>query len=561
MQRLDVPAHGWPFDRRRRGIAAAQKYSHVLRATRSGEPLKEPDRLTAFGYRQELSRVLSLFDNFSVAFSYLSPMVGVYSLYTLGLGTGGPRYIWTIPLVVVCMTLVALVFGELASEYPLSGALYQYGKYNVGPRYGWYIGWIYGFALLATVASVDSGAVGYVAALFNVGFKTHLDPANHATIFGVTGGIIVLSGVLNWIGAKVMGQVARFGVYVETIGTFGVFVALAIFGFHQHLGFIFTTQNVEHPASNPLGLNFGGDWWTGAALVAVLANVYIFYGFESAGDIAEETVDAHRMVPRAMRTALVYGGIASFVLVLGLLLATPKAGMASVVNGGVNVILGTLPGALQDFFLVMVIVAFFSCGTAVQGAGARVAFALARDGVLPFSAKLRAISARHHTPANAIFVGTLVPFLFLLLVLINPSRPVHLLWFDYPAHVTALYALVSFATSGIYLAFFLTVAGALAARLRGWKPSGAFRLGAWGVPVTVGAALYLIAMLANIVWPSSLSSGRAIFNYGWVTLLVMAFIVGIGALYDAVARPTKRAYGFSAKTVPSDREPPSAVVP
>jgi amino acid transporter len=114
-------------------------------------------RLNALGYRQELARVLSLFDNFAVAFSYLSPMVGIYSLYTLGVGSGGPRYIWTIPVVVGLMLLVALVFGELASEYPLSGALYQYGKYNVGPRYGWFIGWIYGFALLATVASVDSG--------------------------------------------------------------------------------------------------------------------------------------------------------------------------------------------------------------------------------------------------------------------------------------------------------------------------------------------------------------------------------------------------------------------
>ena len=138
-------------------------------------PLKRPAQrrrpLAALGYRQELSRVLSLFDNFSVAFSYLSPMVGIYSLYTLGLGTGGPRYIWTIPIVVGCMMLVALVFGELASEYPLSGALYQYGKYSVGTRYGWFIGWIYGFALLATVASVDSGAVGYITALSTFGSK------------------------------------------------------------------------------------------------------------------------------------------------------------------------------------------------------------------------------------------------------------------------------------------------------------------------------------------------------------------------------------------------------
>jgi amino acid transporter len=28
---------------------------------------------------------------------------------------------------------VALVFGELASHYPIAGALYQYSKFSVGP--------------------------------------------------------------------------------------------------------------------------------------------------------------------------------------------------------------------------------------------------------------------------------------------------------------------------------------------------------------------------------------------------------------------------------------------
>lgn len=198
----------------------------------------ERQRLAALGYRQELKRVLSLFDNFAVAFSYLSPMVGIYSLYTLGLGTGGPRYIWTMPVVVVCMMLVAAVFGELASEYPLSGALYQYGKYTVGRRYGWFVGWIYGFALLATVASVDSGAVPYVASLSNLWLGTHINPAANQTIFIITGGIIVLSAILNSVGAKIMGYVARFGVYVETVGTFGVCLALAVHGFHQPASFI-----------------------------------------------------------------------------------------------------------------------------------------------------------------------------------------------------------------------------------------------------------------------------------------------------------------------------------
>jgi len=51
-------------------------------------------RLESLGYRPQLNRVLGLFANFSVAFTYLSPMVGIYSLFVLGLGAGGPGYVW-----------------------------------------------------------------------------------------------------------------------------------------------------------------------------------------------------------------------------------------------------------------------------------------------------------------------------------------------------------------------------------------------------------------------------------------------------------------------------------
>jgi amino acid transporter len=503
------------------------------------------DRLADLGYRQELSRVLSLFDNFSVAFSYLSPMVGVYSLFVLGAGAGGPRYLWLMPIVVAGMLLVALVFGELGSHYPVAGALYQYGKYSVGAAYGWWVGWIYGIALLVTVASVDTGVVPYVTALVNQWFGTTMDATSHTTILVVTILLILLQTALNTVGAKVLGRIARLGVYVETIGTFGVAIALGIVGFHHGLGFLFTTNGAERATANSLQVDFGGSWWTGAALVAVLAHVYIFYGFEAAGDVAEETVDASRQVPRAMRSALVYGGVASFVLVAGLLLATPSDAKgytnATSFAGGVPAILAQLPQWLQDFFLVMVILAFFSCGTAVQGAGARLAYSYARDGAVPASAWVRRISPRFRTPSNALIIGAVVPLLFTLMVNINPAKDVHLLWFTFPAGINALTALVSFGVTGIYLSFLLTVIGSMVARARGWIPEGAFRLGRWAWPVSIVAAAYLGLMLVNIVAPTGLTSPRgALFNLDWVTLMVMVVIVLVGAVYFFVARPDRR---------------------
>src|SRR3954466_7771697 len=149
-------------------------------------------RLAALGYRQELSRVLSRFASFSVAFTYLSPMVGIYSLFVFGAGAGGPRDIWLRPVVGAGMSLVARVFGELGSHYPVAGALYQYSKYTVGPRYGWWVGWVYGIALLITGASVDTGVAPYVAGLFNNWFNTTIDPTKHSTILIITLCLLVL---------------------------------------------------------------------------------------------------------------------------------------------------------------------------------------------------------------------------------------------------------------------------------------------------------------------------------------------------------------------------------
>ena len=338
-----------------------------------------------------------------------------------------------------------------------------------------------------------------------------------------------------------MGRVAQFGVYVEVLGTFGIALILLIHGFHHDVGFLFSSQGVEHAARSPLGLDFHGTWFPAAALVAVLAPVYIFYGFESAGDISEETKDAGRSVPRAMRLALIWGGIASLVLTAALLLAMPahNAVGATVKGGGVPFILGQLSGGVQDFLLLLIIFAFFSCGTSVQGAGSRLAFSYARDGALPASGWMRRVHPRFKTPVNALLAGVLVTVLFVLLVFPSPSHDIHIGFITYPANTNGLVALVSFGVSGIYLSFLLTVLAAIIARSRGWIPEGRFRLGRWAWPVSIIAAAYLGLMFLNVAFPSGLGSPRAYFNLDWITLSVIVVIAVAGALYFAVGRPDR----------------------
>src|ERR1700709_510210 len=130
-------------------------------ATTGKAPVQSDDdaRLTALGYTPQLNRVLGLLANFSVAFTYLSPMVGIYSLFVLGVGTGGPGYLWLTILPDARSVTSGLFFAEPASHYPTAGALCQYSKFSVGLRIGWVAGLFYGVALLVTVASVDTGGV------------------------------------------------------------------------------------------------------------------------------------------------------------------------------------------------------------------------------------------------------------------------------------------------------------------------------------------------------------------------------------------------------------------
>ena len=141
---------------------------------------------------------------------------------------------------------------------------------------------------------------------------------------------------------------------------------------------------------------------------------------------------------------------------------------------------------------------------------------------------------------NALLAGSVVSVLFVLLVYYQPSKNVKVGFITYPANITALYSLISFAVSGIYLSFLLTVIAAIVARRRGWVPEGSFQLGRWGWTVSIVAALYLGLMLLNVVVPTGLTSGRGLFNLDWITLVVMVVIAVIGALYFVFARPDRK---------------------
>ncbi len=425
--------------------------------------------LEKLGYKQDLDRTLSFFANFGIAFSYISPVVGVYSLFGYALKLGGPAFVWSLPIVAFGQFMVALVFAEVASAYPLAGALYQWGKLLVGPRYGWMVGWIYGWALLTTIAAVDYAGAPYVAQIFG------LEPTPSVKL-GIAVVLLVVHSVFNVVGVRASAFITNLGVAGEVSATVVIAGVLIAAGLSQPASVLFTTA----------GAGEGGSYLPGF-MAAMLGAVWVFYGFESAGDVAEEVVDASRKVPRAMLASLGSAVAVTALLMVTLVLATPsfEAAMADPNKAIPLIFEARLGKVMAAVTLVLIVFAYFSCATAIQAACARLVFAYARDKKIPGWKTLSIVAPASKAPiASLVFTGVVALVTLLLTGLVADAEAV----------------IVSYAAVGIYVSFQLVVLGYLMARRRGQRCGGHFQLGRWAMPVAVVAQIYGVLMIVNLVW-------------------------------------------------------------
>ncbi len=109
-------------------------------------------------------------------FSYISILTGVFQMFYVGYGAGGPAFYWTWPLVFLGQFTVALCFAELAARYPLSGGIYQWSRWIGSGGVGWMAGWVY---LSGSVISLAAVALALQATLPQIApvFQLIGDPA------------------------------------------------------------------------------------------------------------------------------------------------------------------------------------------------------------------------------------------------------------------------------------------------------------------------------------------------------------------------------------------------
>lgn len=462
-------------------------------------------QLQALGYTSKFDRSMTQLENFSLGFTYLSPVVGVYSLFAFALAAGGPPMFWWYLLVGIGQMFVCLVFGEVVSQFPISGGLYPWARRLVGKRWAWMSGWVYGCALFVSIAAVATGGAPYFAQL--LGFTP-----TPVTTTSIALAMIALATICNVSGTKLLARVAMFGFICELLGALAVGCYLLVAARHQPLSALFHTY----------GLGAAHGSYLPAFLASALGAMFCYYGFEACGDVAEETPNASRMIPQAMRMTIYVGGGAAMFVCLGLVLAVPD--MNAVISGkDTDPVATILRAAMGEIgfraVLAVVMVSFISCCLSMQAAASRLLFAYARDEMIVASKTFSRISPHTHVPVAALLAAGLIPAGIALCGL----------WLQ-----NAVNTIISFASAGIYMAFQMLVLAALIARGKGWKPSGPFTLGRWGWLVNVIGLAYGLSAIVNMMWPRS-PNDPWYSNYGMI--VTAAGVLALGTLYMVAARP------------------------
>ncbi|MBW8699779.1 putative amino acid permease YhdG [Streptomyces sp. MBT84] len=488
-----------------------------------------------FGYQQELRRGVGSFASFAAGFSFVSILTTVFQLFGLGFGLGGAAFFWTWPLVFAGQLLVALCFAELAARWPISGAIYQWSSRLASTTTGWFVGWIMIIGQILTVAAAAIAAQAVLPGIWS-GFQIVGGPGADPSVGSPTGAqnavllgcvLLVITTVVNILGIRQMAAATSFGVTVEIIGVLALVLIL-----------FFLPERGPQVVAHPTGWAGHGGYF-GAFLASSLMAAYVMVGFDSAGELAEETHSPRRTTPRTILRALIVSGLGGALLIVSGLMAAGSLTDGQLAAGGLSwVLTDRLGGVLGRLLLCCVAVAVFACTLAVQTSGARMMYSMAREGALPFHRHLGKVSARTGTPiTTSIVVG--VGAAIALVVNIRQSA--------------IFTALSSLCIALLYLAYLGVTVPLMVTRIRqrgsGGLPVGVdetgrplFSLGRWGVAVNALAVLYQAGMTVNLVWPRAeiydLTGGT--WWLRWSALLFIGLSLAAGAGYFQARRLHRR---------------------
>lgn len=463
-------------------------------------PTDSSASVAEFGYKQELNRGTGRFASFAVAFAFVSIATGIFTTYGAVLNSSGPAGIWTWPIVIIGQLMVAFIFGSLAARIPVTGYAYQWMSRLANPVLGWIMGWISFTFLAVVVVAVDYTIASTILPVL-LGYV-----GTAANAWAITAFVLVLQGLLVGFSTRWTQRVNGFAVGAELVGMILLVILLLAVGIAaKELNFanLFSTGAI--PAEGYF--SFGTLTEVGPWMMGTLLGAFTIVGFESAANLAEETKEPARVVPRAMWQAVLASGVLGFLfLLIVTLLAGDPVKLAESGTPIADVISRVLGPVVGLGLLVLIVIAIFACGMVILMTGVRLVWAMSRDDRFPGHSVWKRVSPRFGTP----LLATLLVFLVAQAILAVFAFQTDALFGLFGA-ATLLPALIYSATVLLYIV-----------KRRTLPKSRGFTLGKFEIPIIVLASVWLIFEL--LIFRDSSFAGP------WLYVLVM---VGVGAFYLA----------------------------
>ena len=485
-------------------------------------PVEDQDanELRQFGYAQQLRRSMGGFSSFAVAFSLISVFTGVSANFGHGLRQVGGSLVWSWLIVLAGQMLVALLLAELSTRLPLSGYGYQWTSRLVNPHFGFFVGWLLTLQFL-------TGFPGVCATLASqVGQWLGGRWAQPSALVALTLAVIGVITLVHLFGIRLASRINDIGVWTELLGVFALSIGLIALALSRQVSPAALLNSTNAATGVTAGL---GSW-----ALSLLVGAWCLTGFEAAADLAEETHQPRRVVPRAMLMSLLGSGIAGFLLLGGVMLAIEDLPAA---QNAADPLITTLRQALGAGWIAPVLavigVSVFACGLASMAATSRLLFALARDRMLPGSRWLAFVAEGQRTPRNAI----------LFIWAVSSAVVLGLPSLDVMTQISAVAGYLGYA--GIVLAALRAPAAA---------PGEGFRLGRARIWIGVAALVWVLGLVMALTIPPTPLPGIKTQHLPALSTAI-AILVGIAIYLGLIRRRLLRGEAGPPTTMP---RPPGA---
>jgi amino acid transporter len=453
-----------------------------------------------------LRRHLSFWNSLTLGFAMVSPVVGLYAIMGVQTAVTGGGWFVALAICLIMQLLVATVYAELASQFPIAGGAYKWAHHLGGPVTGQFAGVVYVSSTIAMLTTTAYTGGIWLAIFFGSSTSTGLTLVLWGVVF------LALCMLLNLAHVKIFKMTLSMGVYAEMVGSIGVALLLILF-FRQHD----VSELFRH-------LGTGTAPGPTAAFLAALAIAgWAFIGFDACSTIAEETLEPKRVVPRAIFFSLCMVGSVVMFNSAALTLSfdrTTLANTSASFDPITPVIINSFGAWAEKPFLAIVMVSFLACGASVVNYVSRIIYSMAREGNMPAMLKQVAVDG---TPRPAILFTVLAAGIGLLLGLNDQ----------------AVATIIAFGTGGLYAMFTMTTGVGLYTRLTGrWNPAlGQLHLGRWGLPINVIAFHWSLFEFINIAWPRPYAISPDVPWWQlWAVPLVLGSILSMTMMYVLIGK-------------------------